>query len=78
MALSRIQSLSQLRSVGLNTDIKDLINGGLPEGFLTRFLNIFEEKIGATQQAIEEATAELKWIDVGAEAQASSTSELAF
>ena len=35
-----------------------------------RFLKIFEQKIGATQQAIEEAMAELKWIDVGAEAQA--------
>ena len=77
MALSRTQSLKQVRSIGLNTDIKDLINGGPPEGFLKRFLNIFEEKISATQQAIEEAMAELKWIDVGAEAQASSTSELA-
>ena len=27
-------------------------------------------KINATQQAVEEAIAELKWIDVGAEAQA--------
>ena len=70
MALSRIQSLSQLRSIGLNTDIRDLINGGPPEGFLTRFLKIFEEKISATQQAIEAAMAELNWIDVGAEAQA--------
>ena len=70
IALSRIQSLNNLRSIGLNTDIKYLINGGPPEGFLTRFLNIFEEKIGATQQAIEEAMAEFKWIDVGAEAQA--------
>ena len=70
MALSRIQSLSQLRSIGLNTDIRDLINGGPPEGFLTRFLKIFEEKISATQQAIEAAMAELNWIDVAAEAQA--------
>ena len=34
-----------------------------PEGFLTRFLNIFGEKIGQTQIAVEEAMAELGWLD---------------
>ena len=34
-----------------------------PEGFLTRFLNIFGEKIEQTQIAVEEAMAELGWLD---------------
>ena len=44
MALSRVQSLEQLRSIGLTTAIKDLIENGPPEGFLTRFLRAFGEK----------------------------------
>ena len=63
MALSRVQSLKQLRSIGLTTTIRDLIDNGPPEGFLTRFLNIFGEKIGQTQIAVEEAMAELGWLD---------------
>ena len=43
MALSRVQSLKQLRSIGLTTTIRDIIDNGPPEGFLTRFLNIFGE-----------------------------------
>ena len=45
MALSRVQSLKQLRSIGLTTAIKDLIDNGPPEGFLTRFLRVFGEKV---------------------------------
>ena len=63
MALSRVQSLKQLRSIGLTTTIRDIIDNGPPEGFLTRFLNIFGEKIAQTQIAVEEAMAELGWLD---------------
>ena len=63
MALSRVQSLKQLRSIGLTTTIRDIIDNGPPEGFLTRFLNIFGEKMGHTQIAVEEAMAELGWLD---------------
>ena len=63
MALSRVQSLKQLRSIGLTTAIRDLIDNGPPEGFLTRFLNIFGEKIGQTQMAVDEAMTELGWVD---------------
>ena len=63
MALSRVQSLKQLRSIGLTTTIRDIIDNGPPEGFLTRFLNIFGEKIGQTQIAIDETMAELGWLD---------------
>ena len=61
MALSRIQSLSSLRSIGLTTDIKDLINNGPPTGFLTRFLMIFGERTTQTTNEIEETMTELGW-----------------
>ena len=63
MALSRLQSLKQLRSIGLTTTIRDIIDNGPPEECLTRFLNVFGEKIGQTQIAVEEAVAELGWLD---------------
>ena len=63
MALSRVQSLKQLRSIGLTTAIKDLINNGPPEGFLTRFLTVFEEKITQTTSEVEKAMTELGWLD---------------
>ena len=50
MALSRVRSLSTLRSVGLTSDIRELIDLGPPDGFLTRFLKVFGEKILSTQQ----------------------------
>jgi len=61
MALSRVTSLKQLRSIGLTTKIRDIIENGPPEGKLTRFLNVFEEKIEQTQIAVAEAMAELGW-----------------
>ena len=63
MALSRVPPLTQLRSIGLTTRIRDIIDNGPPEGKLTRFLNIFEEKIEQTQIAVAEAMAELGWLD---------------
>ena len=63
MALSRVESLKQLRSIGLTTAIKDLIVDCPPEGFLTRFLNVFGEKSTQTQRDVEAAMTELGWID---------------
>ena len=63
MARSRVQSLKQLRSIGLTTAIKDLIDNGPPEGFLTRFLKIFGEKSAQTQRDVEKAMRELGWLD---------------
>ena len=45
MALSRVRSLSTLRSVGLTSDVRDLLDLGPPDGFLTRFLKVFGDKI---------------------------------
>ena len=62
IALSRVQSLSQLRSIGLTEGIKELIENGPPEGFLTRFLHIFEEKIAQTQNDVHDAMTYLGWL----------------
>ena len=62
MALSRVESLQQLRSIGLTTAIKDIINDGPPEGFLTRFLRVFGDKIANTDAAMEAAMTELGWL----------------
>ena len=70
MALSRVQSLKQLRSIGLTEAIRELIDGGPPEGFLTRFLQIFGEKSTETGRAIDEAMAELGWLDAATSGQA--------
>ena len=63
MALSRVQSLKQLRSIGLTTAIKDLIDNGPPEGFLTRFLQVSGEKATQTERAVQAAMTELGWHD---------------
>ena len=63
MALPRVESLKQFRSIGLTTAIRDLINDGPPEGFLTRFLQVFGEKARQTERAVQAAMTELGWHD---------------
>ena len=63
MALSRVRSLSALRSIGLTSDVRELIDLGPPDGFLTRFLKVFEDKMARTQKDVEEVLAELGWND---------------
>ena len=63
MALSRLRTLRELRSIGLTPAIRELIDRGPPAGFLTRFLKVFEEKACQTQKDIEEALAEIGWAD---------------
>ena len=63
MALSRVRSLSSLRSIGLTKEIRALIDLGPPDGFLTRFLNVFEDKIAITEKAVNDVFAELQWND---------------
>ena len=64
MALSRVRSLSSLRSVGLTPAIRELIDQGPPDGFLTRIIKVFGEgNISMTEQAVQEALAELGWND---------------
>ena len=63
MALSRVRSLSGLRPIGLTSDIRELIDLGPPDGFLTRFLKVFGGKIASTQKDVEDVLAELGWND---------------
>ena len=63
MALSRVRSLSELRSIGLTSSIRELIDLGPPEGFLTRFNRIFEDNISQTDEAVEHIIRELGWND---------------
>ena len=63
MALSRVQSLKQLRSIGLTTAIKDLIDNGPPEGVLTRFIDVFQERTTETATEVEKTMKELGWLD---------------
>ena len=61
MALSRVRSLSDLRSIGLTSEVRELIDLGPPDGFLTRFLKVFQDKITSTQLEVEDALVELGW-----------------
>ena len=61
MALSRVRSLAQFRSIGLTDTVKSIINGGPPEGMLSRFKLLFDEKVAATDVAADVAMKELGW-----------------
>jgi hypothetical protein len=61
MALSRVRSLSQFRSIGLKDTVKALINEGPPGGMLNRFTALFDEKAAATDVAADAAMLELGW-----------------
>ena len=61
MALSRVRSLEQFRSIGLKDTVKALINDGPPSGMLGRFALLFDEKAAATDAAADAAISELGW-----------------
>ena len=61
VALSRPPSLAQLISVGLPDELRKTIEGGPPEGILSRFLDMFKEKEEATHIRAAEVMRELGW-----------------
>ena len=61
MALSRVRCLKEFRSIGLSEEIRDIINGGPPEGPLTNFLSMFEGKAEETERHIQAVLRELQW-----------------
>ena len=61
MALSRVRCLAELRSIGLTNNIRELIDNGPPEGFLTRFVKISGDKIAQTHKDVEDVLLELGW-----------------
>ena len=60
---SRVLESIRLHTIECCRASELLMFDGPPEGFLTRFLNVFGEKIEATQMAVENAMAELGWLD---------------
>ena len=53
--------LAQLISVGLPDDLRNIIQGGPPEGILSRFNDMFKEKEDATHIRVAEVMRELGW-----------------
>ena len=61
VALSRVPSLNQLRSIGLGPNIREIIEKGPPEGLPARFRELFGDKERETIALAEKALAELGW-----------------
>ena len=61
VALSRPPSLAQLMSIGLPEELRSIIEGGPPEGILSRFCDMFKEKEDATHLRAAEVMRELGW-----------------
>ena len=63
VALSRPPSLAQLISIGIPTELRDLIESGPPEGILTRFNDMFHDLEVATHLRAAQVMQELGWKD---------------
>jgi hypothetical protein len=59
--LSRVRSLSNLRSVGLNPQIRKIIEGGPPTMLAENFERLFRKKIQNTKAAAAAAKVALAW-----------------
>ena len=44
VALSRVRTLSQLKSIGLTASLREIIEGGPPESLLQSFNQLFQNK----------------------------------
>ena len=61
VALSRPPSLAQLISVGVPDNLRDIIESGPPQGILSRFNDMFQEKEEMTHLRAAEVMRELGW-----------------
>jgi hypothetical protein len=61
VALSRPPSLAQLISVGLPDELRNIIEGGPPEGIISKFDDLFGEIEKATHLRAAEIMRELGW-----------------
>ncbi len=59
--LSRVPSLKQLRSIGLSDKIREIIEGGPPDGVVQTFNTLFADKIADTCAAALQARQRLGW-----------------
>ena len=61
VALSRPPSFGQLISIGLPKGLRDIIEGGPPEGILTRFNSMLQELEVFTHLRAAKIMADLNW-----------------
>ena len=59
--LSRVRSLSSLRSIGLTPKIREIIEGGPPSMLAENFERLFRRKIEDTSKAAKAAREALDW-----------------
>ena len=59
--LSRVRSLSRLRTIGLTPQIRKIIEGGPPSMLAENFEKLFRKKIEDTSKAAKAARAALGW-----------------
>ena len=62
VALSRVRRLSALKSIGLTTKVRAIIEGGPPETIPAQFEKYFAEKETATKREAEKAMRRLAWL----------------
>ena len=62
VALSRVRGLKNLRSVGLNKDIRRIMEAGPPDTLPAQFQKLFREKEAQTALDAEAAMAALGWV----------------
>ena len=63
VALSRPPSFKQLISIGIPDSLRDIIEGGPPEGILSRFAAMFNEVEQETRLRASELLARLGWTE---------------
>ena len=59
--LSRVRSLARLRSVGLSSKVRSIIEGGPPAMLAENFEKLFRKKIIDTTKAAKASKAALGW-----------------
>jgi len=59
--LSRVRSLDRLASLGLNDNIRKIMEAGPPETLVGNFAKLFHEKAERTRAAAREARIALGW-----------------
>ena len=67
VALSRVRRLKSLRSIGLNNDIREIIEAGPPDTLPAQFHKLFSEKEKQTALDAEAAMKAMGWQAGGAE-----------
>ena len=63
VALSRVRRLKNLRSIGLNKDIREIMEAGPPDTLPAQFSKLFDEKEKQTNLDADAAMKALGWLD---------------